>query len=216
MCLARNKLLSDGYTEVMTYVFRNTGVIEVLESASDKKLLRTNLVNGLKESMKLNLGNAALLGLNEVKIFEIGTIFKKDAEEIHVAYGNKKEIKEMSLDEFCKNISQENLTDFTKQGETKTKFKMWSLFPFITRDIAVWVPEKIESLAVVKIIKENMEDLVVRGPELFDTFTKEGKTSYAYRLIFQSYERTLSDLEVNKIMEKITQKMNANSGWQVR
>ena len=35
------------------------------------------------------------------------------------------------------------------------KFKMWSLFPFITRDVAVWVPEGVLSSEVLKIIKEN-------------------------------------------------------------
>lgn len=215
-CLARNKLLGDGYTEVMTYVFRNAGEVEVLESASDKKLLRTNLTDGLKESMKLNQRNAALLGLQEIKIFEIGTVFKENKEEIHVAHADKKEIKEMSLEEFCKSIPKNNIADFTKQDDLNIKFKMWSLFPFISRDIAVWVPEKIESSAVTRVIKENMGDMVVRGPELFDTFTKEGRTSYAFRLIFQSYERTLSDEEVNAIIKKIADKMNKNSGWQVR
>jgi phenylalanyl-tRNA synthetase beta subunit len=74
------------------------------------------------------------------------------------------------------------------------KFKMWSLFPFIARDVAVWVPENINSSEVEKIIKENMGDMVVRGPELFDEFKKpaspaggDGKISYAFRIIFQSY-----------------------------
>ena len=35
-----------------------------------------------------------------MKVFEIGTIFKKGGEEMHVAYGDKKEIKEMSLEKF--------------------------------------------------------------------------------------------------------------------
>jgi phenylalanyl-tRNA synthetase beta subunit len=56
---------------------------------------------------------------------------------------------------------------------------------------------------------------------LFDVFTKKfedgsSKVSYAYRLIFQSYERTLSDEEINLIMQKITDKLNAKEGWQVR
>ncbi|MFA6324764.1 MAG: phenylalanine--tRNA ligase subunit beta, partial [Candidatus Paceibacterota bacterium] len=54
MLWARNKLLEDGYSEVMTYAFRNNGEVEVLASASDKKFLRTNLSDGLKESLKLN------------------------------------------------------------------------------------------------------------------------------------------------------------------
>lgn len=104
-----------------------------------------------------------------------------------------------------------------------TKFKMWSLFPFIARDIAVWVPEGISAEDVLKVIKDNMGDMVVRGPELFDEFKKparpgggDGKTSYAFRLVFQSYERTLTDAEINEVMTQITNKIKEKNGWQVR
>ena len=99
---ARNKLLSLGYNEVMTYTFSDKGEIELKNSASDKKFLRTNLSDGLRESIKLNQLNAQFLGMNEIKVFEIGTIFKKGKEELHVAYGDKKEVKEMSLAEYTK------------------------------------------------------------------------------------------------------------------
>ena len=36
---------------------------------SDKKFLRENLAEGLKESLKLNKINSTLLGLREIKIF---------------------------------------------------------------------------------------------------------------------------------------------------
>ena len=93
---------------------------------------------------------------------------------------------------------------------------MWSLFPFIARDVAVWVPEGVKSVDVEKIIKENMGNMVMRGPELFDEFKKDGKVSYAFRIVFQSYDRTLTDAEVNEVMEKITDKIKKNKGWQVR
>ena len=96
------------------------------------------------------------------------------------------------------------------------KFTMWSLFPFIARDVAVWVPENVSSADVEKVIKDNAGELVVRGPELFDEFKKEGKISYAFRTVFQSYDRTLTDAEINEIMAKITNKIKENSGWQVR
>ncbi len=96
----REKLLGDGYHEVMTYVFRDKGEVEVMASASDKKFLRTNLSDGLLESLKLNKINSALLGLKEIKIFEIGTVFLKDKEEIHVAYNEKNNIIEKNLYEF--------------------------------------------------------------------------------------------------------------------
>ena len=234
---ARSKLLGDGFSEVMTYVFRDKGEVEVLASASDKKFLRTNLTDGLKESIKLNQNNASFLGIDKVKIFEIGTVFPSflspdlkgvqglGCEEMHVAYGDRKEIKEMSLEEFCKIASPDafaqslgsSLRSATpSQKHTDSAFKMWSLFPFIARDIAVWVPEDVKSENIAKIIKENAGDVVVRGPELFDEFKKDGKVSYAFRLVFQSYDRTLTDEEINVFMTNITNKIKENSGWQVR
>ncbi|OGI98206.1 hypothetical protein A3H53_03615 [Candidatus Nomurabacteria bacterium RIFCSPLOWO2_02_FULL_40_10] len=211
---ARNKLLADGYSEVMTYTFRDKGEVEVMQSASDKKFLRTNLTDGLKESIKLNQLNAPFLGIEKVKVFEIGTAFKKGGEEMHVAFGDKKNVTEVSLNDFCKDMPK----DFSlepRSSNLEAKFKMWSLFPFIARDIAVFVSENVKSAEVSKIIKENMGDMVIKGPELFDEFKKDGKISYAFRLVFQSYERTLTDTEVNEIMNKITDKIKAK-GWQVR
>ncbi|MEI8174648.1 MAG: phenylalanine--tRNA ligase subunit beta [bacterium] len=231
---ARNKLLNDGYSEVMTYVFRDKGEVEVLASASDKKFLRTNLTDGLKESIKLNQANAPFLGIDKVKVFEIGTIFKKNGEEMHVAYGDKKNVTEVSLEEFCKGASIDNSPleeyfDLGSEGGGKfihpgvnvtpqegNKFKMWSLLPFIARDIAVWVPATIKSEEVKNIIIKNMGDMVVRGPELFDEFKKGDQISYAFRLVFQSYDRTLTDDEINEIMTKISNELKENKDWQVR
>lgn len=218
MFLARNKLLDDGYSEVMTYAFRDKGEVEVLASASDKKFLRTNLSDGLKESLRLNQLNAPLLQMEEIKIFEIGTIFKKSGEEIHVAYGDKKNVIEVSLNDFCKVIPKEKYGDLlgTKNDNIKNIFKPWSIYPFISRDIAVWIPKEVESYQVYKVIKENAGDLLIREPFLFDSFTKDGKTSYAFRLVFQSFERTLKDEEINEIMTKIGHKISENSSWQIR
>jgi len=223
----RNKLLAEGYSEVMSSTFRNKGEIEVLASASDKNFLRTDLTEGIKESLKLNQINSALLGLDEVRVFEIGTVFTKKGEEIHVAYGNKKEVKEVELEDYTKSASLDASAQVLgspgpqprpdrSHKHASSAFKMWPLFPFIARDIAVWVPEKIESLQVSKVIKDNMGDMVVRGPELFDEFKKDGKISYAFLLIFQSFDRTLTDAEINEIMEKITSKIKENNDWQVR
>ncbi|MEK7539301.1 MAG: phenylalanine--tRNA ligase subunit beta [Patescibacteria group bacterium] len=244
ICWAKNRLLSDGYFEVMTYTFCDKGEVEVQNSASDKKFLRTNLTDGLKESSKLNQLNALFLGINQVKIFEIGTIFKKTGEEMHIAYGDKKEIKETTLEEFVleNSSSKEHgyfsaekflvlapsrfqvsfKEDFLLQKKNKNSslkpllFQMWSLFPFIARDIAVWVPENVKSSEVKNIIKKNMGDMVIRGPELFDEFKKGNQISYAFRLVFQSYDRTLTDIEVNENMIKITNKIKENNDWQVR
>ena len=232
---ARNKLVSEGYREVMTYSFANKGEVEVLASASDKNFLRTNLSDGIKKSFELNKLNAPLLGTDEIKIFEIGTVFGKNGEQINVCYANKKEIKEMSLDHyFASYASSEDKNsgprisshsayssvsrpdqEFLSSDFATATFKPWSLFPFITRDIAVWVPENVEAEELKNIYQEFGTELLINEPKCVDTFSKDGKTSYAFRLVFQSYEKTLTDEEINQIMSKITEKISRNS-WIVR
>ncbi len=210
----RNKLLGEGYSEVMTYAFANKGEVEVQNSASDKKFLRTNLSDGIKESIKLNQSNAPFLGIDKVKVFEIGTIFKKGGEQMNVCYGDKKNVVEISLNEFSKDMPSDFKPE-AKNYNLEDKFAMWSLFPFIARDMAVWVGEGVRSEEVMGVIKENVGEMAIRGPELFDEFEKDGKVSYAFRMVFQSFDRTLTDTEVNEIMNKVTDKIKAN-GWQVR
>ncbi|MBP9821703.1 MAG: phenylalanine--tRNA ligase subunit beta [Candidatus Pacebacteria bacterium] len=222
-----------GHSEVMTYSFRNKGEVEMLKTASDKKFLRTNLKDGLTESLVMNTLNAPLLGIDQIKLFEIGTVFSKparttegvrsggDKEELHVAYNEKKQVIEMTLDEFCQKnniVVGDSYGDLlsTKDYQLKTeKFTPWSLYPFITRDVAVWVPAGIESSKVYQVIKEQAGTLLVREPRLVDTFTKDEKTSYAFRLVFQSFEKTLTDAEVEPYTTAIYKALQ-NSGFEIR
>jgi phenylalanyl-tRNA synthetase beta chain len=226
MLWIRNKLLTDGYSEIMNYAFRDKGEVEVLASASNKKFLRNNLTDGLKESVKLNTLNTPLLGIKDVRIFEIGTVFSSGKEEMHVAYGDKKGIVEMTSEEyFSINCPLEQSMDFhidkfisfiSHEANYKAKeFKPWSLYPFITRDIACWVPEDTKPNTLFDIYKELGTELLIKDPELVDKFQKQDKISYAYRLVFQSYERTLTDEEITNIMSKITDKINS-IGFEVR
>jgi phenylalanyl-tRNA synthetase beta subunit len=202
----RMKLVADGYRETMTYAFADRGDIEVLASASDKKFLRTNLSDGLKKAYEMNKLNIPLLGGSEVKIFEIGTVFKKEGESVNVAYADKKGITEMSLDAF----SEKNpfSGESWKQNLSSEKvFTPWSVYPFIARDIAVWVPEGIMPETLAAIYKEFGAEILRGEPTLFDQFTKDGRTSYAFRLVFQAYDRTLTDDEVGVIVGHITEKL---------
>ena len=161
-----------------------------------------------------------------VKVFEIGTVFLAGKEIIYVAYGDKKNITEVTLDEFCiKNnllISDSvSMDELIPNREGKKVFKPWSTYPFIVRDIAVWVPvengelDVTNKLKLAKMYKEFGGELLNGEPILFDEFTKGDKTSVAYRLIFQSYEKTLTDDEVAPIMAKISEKIS-EFGWEVR
>ena len=51
--------------------------------------------------------------------------------------------------------------------------------------------------------------------DLFDEFKKGDKVSYAFRLVFQSFEKTLTDDEINVEMENVYQAVKSR-GWTVR
>jgi phenylalanyl-tRNA synthetase beta chain len=83
-------------------------------------------------------------------------------------------------------------------------YKAVSPYPFISRDIAMWVPASVTWESISTLCDKVHNPLVTRI-DLFDTFSKEiegiKKTSYAFRLVFQSYDKTLTDEEVNKDVE---------------
>jgi len=94
-------------------------------------------------------------------------------------------------------------------------YKPFSPFPFIARDIAVWVPEGTEKKIITGVIVSEGGDLLAQGPALFDEFRKDGKVSLAFRFVFQAFDRTLTDLEVNEVMDRIYTRLQA-LGFEVR
>lgn len=94
-------------------------------------------------------------------------------------------------------------------------FRPFSLYPFALRDIAVWVPGGVSEEEVSRLIAMEAGELLVRIDQ-FDRFEKEGRTSYAFRLVFESNDHTLSDTDLTPCMERVTTALNARTGWEVR
>ena len=112
-------------------------------------------------------------------------------------------------------VGDENPTSYENLPlSSAAKFKPFSKYPYIVRDIAFWAPAETKAEDVLQIIKNEAGELCV-SVRLFDTFQKENKTSLAFRLVFQSFERTLTEAEVNATMEKITAALR-ESGFEVR
>lgn len=126
----------------------------------------------------------------------------------------------IDFDSLLSKLSEPVEYEFTPKTKTDTKYKKISQYPFALRDIAVFVPDIVKESEVLSIIISEAGELLVQT-KLFDVFQKtleDGtkKTSYAFRLVFQSQEKTLSDEEVNAIMEKVAAELNSRVGWQVR
>ena len=207
----REELLSQGYSEVFTSVFADKGERVVANKVDGvRPYLRANLIDGLTDAVKKNIPNKELLNLKEIKLFEIGTIWHKEGEETVVAMASEKGTpmqKPLAWNDVPSAYDDLPLS-------STTRYQTFSRYPFIVRDIALWTPAGTESETVLQIIRSCAEDLLVRS-ELFDRFEKGNKVSLAFRLIFQSFEKTLTDAEVNAVMERISAALKAR-GFEIR
>lgn len=109
--------------------------------------------------------------------------------------------------------------DFKAFVELASEERMYappSKYPAIIRDLSVLVGWDTKIEQVTNII-ENIGGPLLRDVDLFDIYEglAEEKKSLAFRLIYQSDERNLTDEEVNKLQEKIVKAIE-EEGWEVR
>ncbi len=216
----KDQLIEQGYTEVSTQSFAAQGDITLANPLDKAKpALRTSLEENLNEALAKAKYNAPLVlaPKEKPKLFEVGAVFPKEGEYMELrmterveAWGDAAGISD--------NLSVAKLEDYGKDYEPKryelSSYKPFSLYPFITRDIALWVPAGTEASVVEQLIRDNAGELLARFDQ-FDQFEKEGRISYAFRLVFQSFDRTLTDEEVNGSMSNVTAALTAK-GYEVR
>lgn len=235
-------LIGRGYSEVYTSVFTSEkGERQVSNKVdSDTPYLRKNVMPGVLRALKLNLLNRPVLGISDVQLFEIGKVFTKNGEHWQLALGVSPDKKRAKKDlealfealggtvaiQDKEGVVEINLTDLVAllpqpsaydvySKTVPAKYVPFSRFPFVARDVAVWTPEGTSPEVVEEVIRASSGALVHRI-DLFDSFTKEGRTSYAYRLVFLSEERTLTDEEVNEYMGNVYSSLKSKTGFEVR
>lgn len=216
----KDQLVEQGFIEVSTQSFAKTGDI-ILANPLDKNMpaLRTNLEANLAEALtRAKYVAPRVLPPNQKpKLFEVGTVFPKDGEYIELRMTEPvPEWGEQAAT--VDNLSVAKLEEYGKEY-TPVRYELgayqpFSLYPFITRDIALWVPSDTNASVVESIIREHATNLLARIDK-FDEFEKEGRTSYAFRLVFESMERTLTDDEVNVIMNSVSTALRS-TGYEVR
>ncbi len=90
----------------------------------------------------------------------------------------------------------------------KMKYKEISKFPNIKKDLAVVVDKNVTAQEIGMNIKKFAGSLL-ENYEVFDVYTGEGvaenKKSVAFSLTFGKQDRTLTDEEINAVMEKIVE-----------
>jgi phenylalanyl-tRNA synthetase beta subunit len=217
----KDQLVEQGFTEVSTQSFAKKGDISLANPLNkNMPALRTTLEDNLKDALTRAKYVAPLvLAPNQKpKLFEIGTVFPKEEEHTELRMTESASGEGWENFGIVSNVSAGRLEDFGKDYEPVryelSAYKPFSLYPFILRDIALWVPSDTEAPGIEESIRTHAGDLLARLDQ-FDMFEKEGRVSYAFRLIFQSMERTLTDEEVNGLMTNITSALTAK-GYEVR
>ncbi|AEE90865.1 Phenylalanine--tRNA ligase beta subunit [Tepidanaerobacter acetatoxydans Re1] len=104
-------------------------------------------------------------------------------------------------------IAELDLDIILSNASGKVGFEPLPKFPTSDRDLAIVVNEKVLVGDVINTIKESAGNLLERV-ELFDIYQggqiAKGYKSIAFSLVFRAEDRTLTDTEVNEIIEKIT------------
>ena len=99
-----------------------------------------------------------------------------------------------------------NLEKLLSKKVGKMKYKEFSKFPSIKKDVAFIVDRNLESAVIEKQIKKSAGNLLT-NIEVFDVYTgehvEEGKKSIAYSLTFSDSKKTLTDDEVTGIFNKV-------------
>jgi len=214
------KNLREGMKEALDFNSKNAdlfgfNVIKLFEigkaftNKGENNLLSVGIQNVNKQA-KIKNGSEDL---------QFNETLEKLSEELEISLKTEVEngVLEINLDELIPKLKDRtdygDILDLFTYGD-KDKFKPFSQYPFILRDISLWAPKETNSEDILKIIEKNSGELLLRV-DLFDRFSKDDKISYAFRLIFQSEEKTLSDIEINKIMKGLEKKL-VSEGWEIR
>jgi phenylalanyl-tRNA synthetase alpha chain len=104
----------------------------------------------------------------------------------------------------------------TKQLVLGKKFVEVSKYPPVTRDISFITPSSFVLNNYFDLVRETIGD-IVEEVKLVDTYENEekfgkGNKSYAFRIIYRSIDKTLTDKEVNELHSKLeeeTKKLGA-------
>ena len=101
----------------------------------------------------------------------------------------------------------------------KMKYKEFSKFPSIKKDLAVVVDKDVTSEQIGTWIKKAAGSSL-SNIDVFDVYTgkgiEENKKSIAYSLTFEKMDRTLTDEEINESLEKVVEVLEKKLGATLR
>lgn len=116
-------------------------------------------------------------------------------------------------------VAEINVDKLTKYAVSSKKYTEIPKYPAVERDIAVILAEEIEVGKIEKLIQKKAKK-ALESIQLFDIYRDgkigEGKKSVAYALTFRDKNKTMTDEEINPIMEEIIKALETELGAELR
>ena len=146
--------------------------------------------------------------INGVNIGYIGKLHPKKCEILEIPKNTF--VAELKLRYVSRDINDTGLKDgylFTLYRNKKdVVFEELPKYPAVKRDLAFIVDENLEVDKLISAVKEYSK--LIEEVKLFDVyFIGEGKKSIAISVVFRHRERSLSDKEVNEVVEGLVEKL---------
>ena len=151
------------------------------------------------ESPFLESTEGADLFANDRKVGWIGAL----RDSVRAAYNTDEKV-------WCSEL------DLDVLGQSGTRERVYGpipRYPAVVRDFSFYVPDHIPAADLVERIAEVSPLIVSVG--VFDTFKKEVR-SISFRVVFQSYEDTLTDENVNGLQQIIIDRLTMRKGIKLR
>jgi len=112
------------------------------------------------------------------------------------------------------------------QSRPAARYQPWPAYPSIRRDIALTVDASEKHQRIDQTLRRLARDHIrsqqisLQSVELFDIFQSDhlgaGKKSLAYMLIYQGIEKTLTDVEINEVHDRIKKGLKNEISCEIR
>ena len=146
------------------------------------------------------------LSVGKTKLVDFGIVNKKVLKHFGIS-------QEVLFAEF----DWDNIVDLTKHQDIK--FKDIPKFPEVRRDFALLLDEKVTFEDIDKIAMQTEKQLL-KDVDLFDVYQgknlPKGKKSYAVSFTIQDEKKTLTDKQIDKIMNKLQANFEKQLGAELR
>ncbi len=149
-----------------------------------------------QEDERLHPGRTAVISLDQQRLALFGQLhpqFRQDHDLPEAVY-----VFSFDLEVLLSALAQKNLS--------QSRFSPFSTYPAVARDIAFYAPIDLPVADLMQVMTKAGGNLL-ENVELFDEYrgenVPEGQRSLAFSLTYQARDRTLTDEEVEPLLEKV-------------